>query len=351
MKIFISLVYKELLHILRDPISMFISLLAPTLLTMIFSYTISVDIRNINIATVVNQTTEYTQRFVSDIQNSEYFTFVGNAKEADVQQLMRSGKIDAAVFFGDNNDIQILLDGSNTVKAQNANIYIKSVIAKACTDSASASMFNLHLLHNPQMLSSYQFVPGTMGLIFIMICCLMTSVSIVKEREQGSMNLLIISSVRPSTIILSKIVPYFCLSVINLFLMLIMSYYVVDIPINGSLTAIVLVSLLYIILSLILGMVVSAISRTQVDALLTSLMSFMLPFMLFSGMIYPIENMPEWLQPVSIIIPARWYIDAIRKLMIEGLPFSYTLFDVGILLIMTVVLLAVALFSFKSKSR
>lgn len=179
----------------------------------------------------------------------------------------------------------------------------------------------------------------------------MTSVSIVREKETGTMNLLLVSPVKPYTIILGKLVPYFMLSCIILAAMLLMAYTLLGLPVSASVISVVLLSMLYIILSLSIGLMVSTLVDTQLSALIVSAVMFMLPVIMLSGMIFPIDNMPIVLQWISNIIPARWYIEAMRKLMVQQLDFGYVLKEVVILASMTVVLLVLAVGKFKSSTR
>ena len=204
-------------------------------------------------------------------------------------------------------------------------------------------------MYNPQMKSAYNFVPGIMGLVFLLICAMMTSVSIVREKETGTMEILLVSPVRPMRIVTAKLVPYFVLSCIVLSTILLIAYGLLELPLSASAFNVVGVSLLYIILSLALGILISTMTRRQVVALLVSAMLFMLPVIMLSGMLFPVENMPRVLQWISYVVPARWYIDAMRKLMIEQLPISGVLDDVIILTAMAFFIIAVAVGKFNDK--
>ena len=207
----------------------------------------------------------------------------------------------------------------------------------------------MRILYNPQMKSSYNFVPGIMGLIFILICAMMTSVSIVREKESGTMEVLLVSPVRPIWIISAKMIPYFLLSCLALATILLLAHYVLGVPMSGSMVGLVGLSLLYLVLSLALGLFISTVSHTQVVAILVSGMLLMLPVIMLSGMLFPVENMPGILRALSCVIPARWYIEAVRKLMIGGQPFVAVWQESAILLAMTVVLVVVALKKFNDK--
>jgi len=238
---------------------------------------------------------------------------------------------------------QIIVDASNTSVAKAETAYLTSVITGQVNDGAVT-----RILFNPQMKSAYNFVPGIMGMIFILICAIMTSVSIVSEKERGTMDLLLVSPARPHTVIFGKIVPYLLLSCIILAMMLLIAYTVLELPFSSTVVSVVAVSLLYIVLSLSIGLLVSTLAANQVSALIISAVVFMMPVILLSGMIFPVENMPRILQWLSCGIPARWYIDAMRTLMIQQSAISYVIGDIAILAAMTVIILAVAIKKFKT---
>ena len=208
---------------------------------------------------------------------------------------------------------------------------------------------DVKLLYNPQMKSTYNFVPGVMGLILMLICAMMTSISIVREKETGTMEILLVSPVRPLFVILSKAVPYFVLSFINLITILLLSVYVLHVPVAGSLFWLIVVSLLFIFVSLALGLLISSVTRTQVAAMLASGLILMMPTMILSGMIFSIESMPLVLQVISDVLPARWYIQAVRKLMIEGVDVAFVVKEIIILAFMAIVLITISFKKFKNR--
>ena len=242
--------------------------------------------------------------------------------------------------------VQLVFDASNTNTASAGAGYLTSVLLSGAPGVSAAGT---RLLFNPQMKSSYNFVPGIMGMIFILICAMMTSVSIVREKETGTMEVLLVSPVRPLKVVLAKMIPYFALSCFNLASILLLARFVLDVPLSGNLGAIIGVSMLYLALSLAFGLLISTFADRQATALIISGMLILLPIIMFSGLAFPIENMPKVLQPISCIIPTRWYIDAVRKLMIEGLPFGGVLREFSILAAMTALLIAAALRKFNDK--
>lgn len=349
MAIFQSLVKKESLHILRDKRTMLITLLMPLVLLLLFGFAISTEVNKVRIVAVVDRHTDRTREILEKFDVNEYFTFQGLASYREIDDLLKTGKSDVALVLKDIDgqiDHQVIVDGSNTTSAQAITGYVEGVLS----DKTGYSPFVTHTLYNPRMKSSYNFVPGIMGMIFILICAIMTSVSIVREKESGSMDLLLVSPIKPGTIILGKLVPYFVLSCIILCIMLIIGYTVLGLPSSSGIVNIILLSLIYIILSLSIGLLISTIVNSQLTALIVSAVAFMLPVIMLSGMIFPVDNMPKVLQWISCIIPARWYIEAMRKLMIQQLDIQYVAKEIGILVAMTLFLLIMSIRKFKASN-
>ena len=347
MSIFKSLVKKEVLHLLRDSRMVTIVLIMPVVLLLLFGFAISTEVNNVKVAVVAEQYTDETRQAIDRLRVNPYFTFEGVIPHDEIEEVSRKGKADAVVVFRLKDgrlEHQIVVDASNTNMAQTATSYLEGAI-----NGSTGIPIETHTLYNPRLKSAYHFVPGIMGMIFILICAMMTSVSIVSEKETGSMKLLLISPVRPWTIILGKLIPYFILSCIILMLMLVLSYTVLGLPFSVNVLHVVWITILYVILVLALGLLVSAIAPTQVSALLVSGVMFMIPVVLLSGMIFPVENMPLVLQWFSCIIPARWYISAMRVLMIQQLPIEYVLTEITILAGMTLIVLVLAIKKFNIK--
>lgn len=359
---FLSFVKKEALHILRDSRTMLIVLGMPVVQMLLFGFAISTEIRNIDFAVVAPHPTEAVRRAVETVGANEYFTFKGYVTQPEIDRTLRAGDADVVVVFAADFDrqmlagahgepaqsaVQLIFDASNPNTASAGMGYLQQILLS--DGQASAPMPEMRLLYNPQMKSAYNFVPGIMGLIFILICAIMTSVSIVREKETGTMEVLLVSPVRPVWIVFAKMIPYFLLSCFNLVTILLLARYVLDVPMSGSLAGLVGLSLLYLVLALALGLFISTVSDKQSTALIISGMLMLLPIIMLSGMAFPVENMPGILQGISCIIPARWYIEAVRKLMIEGLPFGAVLKEFSILLVMTAALVVVALKKFNDK--
>lgn len=344
--IFGAMIRKEALHIVRDRRTMLITLFMPIVLLLLFGFAISTEVNSVRVVAVVDVQTDQTRELLSSLGSNDYFRFDGVVSMAEAEPMLRRGAADAAVVIRHDHGrpmAQIMVDASNTPVAKTMTAYLTSVLA-----GGQGPEMTVHTLFNPQMRSAYNFVPGIMGMIFILVCAIMTSVSIVSEKESGTMDLLLVSPVRPSTIIFGKLVPYFILSAVLLAVMLAMAYGVLGIPLSDTLTSVVAVSLLYIVLSLSIGLLVSTLASTQVSALIISAILFMLPVILLSGMIFPIDNMPALLQWLSCAIPARWYTQAMRILMIQQSGLGYVATEVAVLAAMTAFVLTAAILKFKN---
>ena len=363
MKQFISFVIKEAKHILRDKRTMLILFGMPIVMMLIFGFAITNDVRNVRTVVVTSQMDHLTQQAVERLAASEYFTIVKTVptpKEAE--WMIRSQKADISLTpspspngEGSGYTWQIMVDGADPNMAQQWTTYAQAILSQpnGGKNYSPPSPFGegpgVRLLYNPRMKSAYNFVPAIMGMLLLLICAMMTSVSIVREKERGTMEVLLVSPIKPLMIIVAKVVPYLLLALVILAIILLMSATVLDVPLQGSLGWILIVSLIYILLALSLGLLISNIAQTQFVALLVSAMVLLLPTVMLSGMLFPVESMPTILQWISAIIPPRYYIQAMRKLMIMGVGIQEVWQEVVILIGMTALLLVVSLKKFKTR--
>ena len=347
MKQFISFVIKEAKHILRDKRTMLILFGMPVVMMLIFGFAITNDVKNVRTVVVTSQMDHATQSAIDHLAASEYFTLTATVPTPKNAELMiRSQKADLAIVFSKDHTIQFIVDGSDPNMAQQWTAYAQQTIAVA---NSTLSALHSQLLYNPRMKSAYNFVPAIMGMLLLLICAMMTSVSIVREKERGTMEVLLVSPVRPLMIIVAKVIPYLLLALVILAVILLMSATVLDVPLQGGLGWILVVSLIYILLALSLGLLISNIAQTQFVALLVSAMVLLLPTVMLSGMLFPVESMPTVLQWISAVIPPRYYIQAMRKLMIMGVGISEVWHEVVALIGMTALLLVVSLKKFKTR--
>ncbi len=354
MRQFISFITKEARHILRDRRTMLILFGMPVAMMMIFGFAISTDVKNVRTVAVMSSLDHETQRMTERLSQSEYFDVVSLVHTpAEAERLIRNQKADIAVVFSADfasrhDGVQVLTDGSDPNMAQMYASYVGQILTQ--DDSAKMPFgLNLSLLYNPRMKSSYNFVPGIMGMLLLLICAMMTSISIVREKERGTMEVLLVSPVRPIMIIVAKVVPYLVLAFCILVSILLISHFVLGVPIAGSLVYIMLVSAIYVVVALSLGMLISTFANTQLEALLMSAMMLIMPCIMLSGMMFPIESMPKVLQYLSAIMPPRYYIAAIRKLMIMGVDISKVSHEVAVLVVMAAVLVSAALAKFNNR--
>ena len=343
MKQFISFIIKETRHILRDKRTMLILFGMPVVMMLLFGFAISTDVKNVRTVVVLSSVDHETQKKVEALGASEYFNILYKVNTpAEAEQLIRRQKADIAIVFGldfasRHSGIQLITDGADPNMAQMYSNYAMQILSSSSTHHSSLSN---KLLYNPQMRSCYNFVPGIIGMLLMLICAMMTSISIVREKERGTMEVLLVSPVRPLMIIIAKAVPYLILAFIILSAILLISKYILLVPLTGSLFWIVAVSGIYIIVALSLGLLISTVAKTQLVALLASAMMLIMPCVLLCGMMFPVESMPEILQYVASILPPRYYIAAIRKLMIMGVGIDKVAHEVLVLCIMAFVLLS-----------
>ena len=358
MKEFWSFIIKETQHIMRDRRTMMILFGMPIILMLIFGFAISTDVRNVRTVVVMSQIDHQTQRMINALDESEYFKVLYKVHTpAEAEQLIRNQKADMGIVFSTDfaskhGGVQLITDGTDPNMAQQYNNYASQIMGTQLMNVMQRKTPNaiaLKMLYNPQMKSSYNFVPGIMGILLMLICAMMTSISIVREKERGTMEVLLVSPVRPFLIILGKAVPYLVLAFVVLLAILLMSHFVLFVPIAGSLWLILLVSTIYIFMALSLGLLISTIAKTQMAALLMSAVMLLMPCTMLSGMMFPIESMPHVLQWVAALIPPRYYISAMRKLLIMGVSFRYVLSEVVTLLGMTTLFLTVALLKFNKR--
>ena len=324
MKPFFSFVLKETKHILRDKRTMLMLFGMPIVMMLLFGFAVTNDVRNVRVVIVMSNADNATQQVADRLAASEYFTLTKVVTTP--------------------NEAEKAIRDQKANMAQQWTIYANAVI-----NNTEAKAVNTKLLYNPRMKSTYNFVPAIMGTLLMLVCAMMTSISIVREKEKGTMEVLLVSPTKPLMIIVAKLVPYLVLAFTILSIILLMSSFVLGVPIKGSLFWIYVVSTIYILLALSLGILVSTIAETQLVALLISAMLLMMPVIMLSGMMFPIESMPKILQYISAIIPTRYYISAMRKLMIMGVGIEEVYFEVSMLISMLIALMSLALAKFNKR--
>ena len=350
MKQFFSFVLKEAKHILRDKRTMLMLFGMPIMLMLLFGFAVTNDVRNVRTIVVASSIDYATQQATKRLAASDYFTILAQVSTpAEAEREIRAQRADMAVVFspqfaGKHGQVQFIVDACDPNQSQQWTSYATNVLF-----NPAQSLVNIKLLYNPQMRSAYNFVPAIMGMLLMLICAMMTSISIVREKERGTMEIVLVSPTKPLLIILAKVVPYLVISIAILAIILLLSAFVLAVPIAGSLWALLLISGIYILLGLSLGLLVSNLAKTQFIALSICSMVVLTPILMLSGMIFPLESMGQVLQWISIVIPTRYYISAMRKLMIMGVGIDQVLSEIIILTSMLILLLTLSLATFKKR--
>ncbi|MGM5470853.1 ABC transporter permease [Flavobacteriaceae bacterium LMO-SS05] len=364
MNSFLGFIKKEVYHILRDRRSLLILLGMPIVQILLFGFAITNEINNVDIAILDHSKDVTTQEIIHNISASKYFSINQLITyEADIETVFKKGKVKAVITFeqdfGKNlikdhhAKVQIITDATDPNTANTISNYINAILQtyqqEQNKDVAIAYQIvpKTRMVYNPELKSVYMFVPGVMTVILMLISAMMTSISITREKELGTMEVLLVSPLKPLEVIAGKVVPYIFLSVFNAVVIVILGIFVFHMPIQGSLFLLGLESVLFIITSLTLGILISTISASQQTAMMASLMGLMLPTILLSGFIFPISSMPTILQVISNIIPAKWFIIIIKGILLKGVGIMFIWKETLILIGMTLFFMAVSVKKYK----
>ena len=359
-----SFIRKEFYHIFRDVRTLLLLLVMPIALMIIFGFAVTNEVKNNNVAVYDMSKDQSSQSLISRLNSSTYFDVVYDINNsAEIKRVFEKNIASLIVIipsnfnqdlFGTNKAIvQIIADGSDPNTATTLTNYASSIIGDYQQEIIQTQnlpyhiVTNIRLLYNPTLKSAYTFVPGVMGLILMLISAMMTSVSIVREIEIGTMEVLLVSPLKPLMIVLAKAIPYLLISFINVLTILALSVFILHLPVRGNLVVLLLECVLFIISCLALGLLISTAAKTQQVALLISMMGLLLPTMLLSGFLFPVENMPIALQVVSNIVPAKWFIIIVKAIMLKGLGFMAVWKENLILLFMTLVFISISVNRFK----
>lgn len=364
MKQLFLFIKKEFAHVFRDRKSLLMLFGLPITQIVLFGFALSNEVKNTKIVIADYSKSEASAELIRRIEASNYFETERSLSSAkEIESSFQGGKIHLAVIFPAefNNDlahsgratIQVIADASDPNLATTLNGYITSVVRDYTSELNKdthlpyAIIPEVRMLYNPELRGAPNFVPGVMSLILMLVCVMMTSISIVREKELGTMEVLLVSPFRPLMVIISKAIPYLILSVVNVVSILLLSVYLLDVTIKGSVLLLMAESILFIFTALSLGILISTRTTSQQAAMMISLMGMMLPTLLFTGFMFPIENMPIPLQVISNIVPSRWYYAIVKDVMIKGLGFSAIWKETLILFGMTIFFLAISLKNFK----
>ena len=365
MKRFVGFLKKEFLHIFRDYRTLIILFGIPAAQILIFGYAVSTDIKNAGVAFLDLAKDETSQKISDKICSSGFFKRTENLfNYNDIDRILKKGKTKAVIVFEESfgrnliseskASISIIADGSEPNTATLVTNYITAIVSdfnrELAGKSAGSNLLiqpEVRMFYNPELKGHFMFVPGVITLILILICALMTSVTITREKEFGTMEVLLVSPLKPVQIILGKVTPYFILSFINVLVILLLSWLVFGLPVKGSLLLLLAESMLYILMSLSLGILISTVSSTMQQAIFISLVGMMLPTILLSGFIFPIQNMPKIYDWISSVLPPRYFIVVIKSIMIKGTGFIYVWKETLVLTVMTLIFIGLSIRNFK----
>ena len=366
MKQFLFFIRKEFLHVWRDKRTMLILFGMPIMQILIFGFALTNEVKNTRIGILDKSKDETTTAIIHQLQASRYFDVVENISDnSKLVPSFQAGDIKLVVVFPENFQEQLL--HSNTAAVQLIGDATDPNTANTLINYATAVILDYQsnlrnrpplpytintetrMLYNPQLKGSYNFVPGVMAMVLMLVCAMMTSISIVREKEMGTMEIILVSPIVPIRIVIAKMVPYFLLSAVNIASILLLSVYALDVPIRGNLALLVVECLMFTVTVLALGLLISSISNSQEVAMLISLMGLFLPTIMLSGFMFPIENMPLGLRIFSNIVPAKWFYIIVRNIMIKGVGFEYVWKETLILLSMTVFFMAISIKNFKTR--
>lgn len=365
MRTFLVFVLKEFLHISRDRRTMLILIVLPIAQLLLFGYALNTDVTNLKVAIVDQDKGSFSQRLGQAIAHNPYFIFKARYDDlSQIDQALRRGAIDLAVIIppglernsqsGVGANISVRVNAANPNMGTIASGYIQGIVGQLLQeDSGRPLPFGIEveqrMLFNSALNSAYHFVPGVMGLVLIIICSIMTSVSIVREKETGSMEVLLASPLNSYTMMLAKMVPYLVISMVNLASFLVVSTFLLGVPIRGELLPLCSLSFSYILLALAIGLFVSTVATDQAAAIMIAGIGMMLPTLVLSGMIFPLANMPVLLQWLAQLVPAKWYVDGVRRVMIQGSSWGVIWIHHVVLLGMTAVLTGLSIFKLKPR--
>lgn len=360
---FLSFVGKEWRHILRERRTLVMLFAIPVALVMLFGFVISTDIDHTPVAVLdASHGDPLARRLIRKLSAAGRFEVVRElADEAEIDDAFREGRVRLAVVIpaGFESDagreggarVQLIADASDLNVATTVLGYAAAIVAELNTDTdiqqkGGGVRTNVRMMYNPELKSAYMFVPGVIAMIVMIVSAVMTSVTLAREKENGTLRLLTVSPLKARTIVLAKVVPYFVLTAINTAGIMLLGMLVFGLPCYGSLWGLALLCALFILAAVGLGLLISSLVRTQQSALFSSLLGLLLPTMLLSGFVFPISNMPVVLQGVCQAVPATWFIEGVKALMLKGAEVAELWLPLTVLGGMAVGLIGVALVLF-----
>lgn len=363
MKQFWGFLTKEFFHIFRDKRTLIILFGIPIAQVLLFGFVVTNEIKDVNIAILDHSKDEVSSKITDKLLSSGYFKLYKNINnEREIEDIFKEGSIREVIIFEQdfgkkllrNNkaDLQIIADASDANTANLIVNYTSAIVNDYARTYLSANIpaqitSEVRMYYNPELKGVFMFVPGIIAMILILISVLLTSISIVREKEMGTMEILLVSPLKPWQIIVGKVIPYFLLSFVNAAMIIMVGKFVFGLPIEGSIILLLSECMLYILLSLSIGIFISTVTDNQQAAMMISQFSLMLPTILLSGFIFPVENMPVILQAICQAMPAKWFIVILKNIMLQGGGIDYIWKETLVLFSMTVFFMILSIKMFK----
>lgn len=334
MRAFVGFVRKETLHLLRDRQTLGILLLFPVVQVLIFGFAVRTDVEDIAIAIVDPTPDVATLELRERIAASDRFHIAGvTTSTQGLDARFRAGSVRQALLLptdverrigrGDSLQLQLLTDGSDPNTGGIMQGYATAIVDRWYRESvpqggALRIEAQSRMRYNPTLESAHLFVPGLVAFVLTIVSALMTAISISREKETGTMEMLLVSPIRPVAIVAGKVIPYIVLGFVSVLLVLVAARTVFEVPLRGNVALLLAESGLYIITALALGIVISTKAPNQRTAMIAALAGLLLPTMILSGFIFPIDSLPRPLQLLSYVVPARWFLVVVRGIMLKG---------------------------------
>lgn len=335
MKQFLHFVRKEFIHIIRDARTLVILVGMPMAQILIFGFALTNEVKNVRFGFVDQARDDRSAALLARFEASRYFETEGSYPDVTaLDEAFRTGRIrfgmvipsrlSADMGSGRGATLQLIADASDPNAANTLVNYADAIMLDINREYDARAMPALRfltetrMLYNPQLIGAYNFVPGVMAMVLLLVCTMMTALTVVREKETGTMEVMLVSPISPIRIITAKAVPYLLVSFFNITTILLLSVYILEVPIRGSIALLFAESVLFTTVSLSLGLLISTATASQLTAMFISLIGMFLPTVMLSGFMFPIENMPIPLQVISHIVPARWFFAIVRSVMIKG---------------------------------
>jgi ABC-2 type transport system permease protein len=360
-----AFVVKELRHILRDRQTLTILLLLPLAQVVLFGFAVRTDVNEIRVAFVEPAPDHATAALRARFAGNGRFRIAGTSPSAAaLEPRFRRGELDMAILFdagfagrlaeGTPARLLVITDASDPNTGSIIQAYARAVISGYQAEIGALGRGVqiapvTRMRFNPTLESVNLFVPGLIALVLTLVTALMTAISLSREKERGTLEILLVSPLRPWQIILGKVMPYLLLSFANVATALLGAWAIFQVPFRGSLLLLLGSSMLYAMVGLALGVFIAARTPSQRTAMIGALLGTMLPSTLLSGMVFPIASLPGWLQPITMVVPARWFIVVTRGIMLKGVGLQYLWQELAVLTLMLVVLMLAAIRSFKPR--